>query len=109
MGSRQGSSSLRSRRTWQTLAYLLDWVLVVGLVINIIPLLGPAAMLLLGLVVTLWKLVVDTVIVETVYGLDRGKASAVMAIAVLIFIAFLSIASLFFGAAMLSTWLVARP
>lgn len=82
------------------LAHLLDWVLVVGLVINIVPLLGPAAMILLALVVTIWKLVVATVIIETVYGLERTKAVAVMAIVV--------VANLFFGAAMISTWLVAR-
>jgi len=80
------------------LAHLLDWVLVVGLVINIVPLLGPAMMILLALVVTLWKLVVDTVIIETVYGLERSKAVAVMAIVVVVF---------FFGVTLISTWLVA--
>lgn len=92
-----------------SLAFLLDWALVVGLVINIIPLLGPAAMILLWLVVTLWKLVVDTAIVETVYGVERSKAIVAMGIAVLVFIIFLSFTSLFFGAAMISTWMVARP
>lgn len=91
-----------------SLAFLLDWVLVVGLVVNIVPLLGPAAMILLALAVTLWKLVVDAVIIETVYGLERGKAVAVMAIVVLVFIAFVGLAGLFFGAAMVGAWLVAR-
>ncbi len=92
-----------------SLAFLLDWVLVVGLVINIVPLLGPATMILLWLVVTLWKLVVDTVIVETVYGLERSRAIAVVGIAAAVFIAFLSLSSLFSGAAIMGTWLVARP
>jgi len=70
----------------------------VGLVVNIVPLLGPAMMILLALVVTLWKLVVDTVIIETVYGLERSKAVAVMAIVVVVF---------FFGVMLMSTWLVA--
>ncbi len=92
-----------------SLAYLLDWLMVVGLLINVIPLLGPAMMILLGLTVTLWKLVVDTVIIETVYGLNRSRAIAVMGIAVALFIAFFFLASLFSGAAVLSSWLVTRP
>jgi len=89
-----------------SLAYLIDWLLVVGLVINIVPLLGPALMLLLALVVTLWKLVVDTIIIETVYQLDQSKAIVVMAVAVLIFLAILALAGLFFGAALMGSWLV---
>jgi hypothetical protein len=92
-----------------SLAYLLDWVLVVGLVINIVPLLGPATMILLWLVVTLWKLVVNTVIVETVYGLERSRAIVVVGIAVAIFVVFLALASLFSSAAIISIWLAARP
>jgi len=87
------------------LAHLLDWVLVVGLVINIVPLLGPTLMLLLALVITLWTLVVDTVIIETVYGLPRHKAVAVVGIVTALALAVLFLTGLF-GAAVMSSWLV---
>jgi len=91
-----------------SLTYLLDWLMVVGLLINVIPLLGPAAIILLGLVINLWKLVVDTVIVETVYGLERSKAMAVIGLAVAAIFALFFLASLFFGATAMSSWLIAR-
>jgi hypothetical protein len=91
-----------------SLTYLLDWLVVVGLLVNVIPLLGPAAVLLLGLVINLWKLVVDTVIAETVYGLERSKAVAVIGLAVAAIFALFFLASLFFGAAAMSSWLIAR-
>jgi hypothetical protein len=87
------------------LSFLLDWILVVGLVVNIVPLLGPALMILLALMVTLWKLVVDTVIIETVYGLPRYKAVAVVGIVAALALAVLFLASLF-GAAVMGSWLV---
>jgi hypothetical protein len=89
-----------------SLAYLLDWLVVVGLLVNFIPLLGAAFIILLGLVIFLWKLVVDTVIIETVYGLNRSKAVAVMGITVAVTIALFFLASLVFGAAAMGTGMV---
>jgi len=90
------------------LSWLFDWVLVVGLVVNFVPLLGPALMILLGLVITLWKLVVDTVIVETVYGLERHKAIAVVGIVIALLIALALLFSFLFGAAFIGSWLLTR-
>ena len=89
-----------------SLAYLLDWLVVVGLLVNFIPLLGAGFIILLGLVIFLWKLVVDTVIIETVYGLNRSKAVAVMGITVAVTIALFFLASLVFGAAAMGTGMV---
>lgn len=90
------------------LTWLLDWVLVAGLVINVVPLLGPALMILLGLVTTLWKLVVDTVIIENVYGLERHKAIAAVGIVVALYITAVLLFSFLFGAAFIGAWLFTR-
>ena len=72
----EGKGRLTSLAVPLFCASLITWV-------AIVPLLGPT--LLAGLA-GLWMLVVMVVSVEVVYGIDRGKAIAVVAIPVVVFL-----------------------
>ena len=72
----EGKGRLTSLAVPLFCASLITWV-------AIVPLLGPT--LLAGLA-GLWMLVVMVVSVEVVYGIDRGKAIAVVAIPVVLFL-----------------------